>query len=213
MECFTTSELVKELLNRKLITREMALDNSVNRIKMNDELDGDEIVWDNSLTDEDLSLIFPIPNLEEKKENEQLKRLVSQLQDEIRDCKNDLEKFSKVEEVNVVLRQRVLNLKEKTGKLEHQLAQLMVKGSEFCVGREELLEELLEDKFVLKCEEAEQAMTRLDNAIAEYNKVFMDGFLINQVFQIIMREERCKGVRVCQGISELWKQAKGVRVV
>ena len=183
---FTMTELVRQLMDRKLVTREMVMENCTDRKKLQEELDGQVDGWDDSLTDEDLSLMFPSEQ-QEREVGDQLKekwaKQVEDLQLDLERSRKEVESLSKMEEENVVLRQKVLDQQERIRELEGQLGQLeMLKGKDFCGENEDLMREMLMDKFVLKTEQAKEAMDKMEEAWACYKKKFMDGFLFYQVF-------------------------------
>ena len=188
---FSTTELVRELMNRRLVTKEMVLANGTNRKKLQAELEDQEVVWDDSLTDEDLSLLYSSqPGCKTvEKGHEQMVKQWDQLQKELDGKKKELESMAKVEEENVVLRQKVLQQQERIRELEEHLGELkMVKGQELCIESDEMVKELMKDKFVLRCSQAKEAMEKMECAWAEYKKVFDDGFLFNQVYFQIYNE-------------------------
>ena len=182
--CLVLTDLVKELIYRKLVTRDMALDNCVNRVKFVEELDGQDVIWDDSLTDADLSNIFLNEGQDVSVERERCdSAVVVDLRRELVEARRDVELLRKVEEDNVSLRKKTDQQQRRIVELENQLKQLMmVKGGEFCVESDAVIREMLKDKFILKKETAEEAMKKLDLAMMEYKKTFMDGFLFNQVF-------------------------------
>ena len=146
-ECLVSTDLVKELIYRKLVTRDMALDNCVNKVKFVEELDGQDALWDDSLTDEDLSNIFLNEGQEVSVERERGDAaVVMDLRRELVEARRDVELLRKVEEDNVVLRKKTDQQQRRIVELENQLKQLMmVKGGEFCVESDAVVRELLKD--------------------------------------------------------------------